>query len=137
MKNYTQLYLGASAHTRFSLPTTLNLSPKEHSFFTKVNSIVQSNLGDEQFDVNTLARKMHLSVSQLNRKLKAANHQSAGQLIRNTRMNHAATLLNQQLASVSDIAYEVGYVNPSHFSRSFKRYFGCSPSSYTKKYKHN
>lgn len=32
--------------------------------------------------------------------------------------------------TVSEISYKVGFNSPSHFSTSFKRHFGESPSDY-------
>jgi AraC-like DNA-binding protein len=32
--------------------------------------------------------------------------------------------------SVKEIAYELGYKYPHHFSRLFKKMVGCSPSDY-------
>ncbi len=108
---------------------------RRDSFTKNVKKIIHMNLSNEHFDVKTLAKKTHLSVSQLNRKLNTIIHLSAGKLIRKIRMEYAATLLTQDVASVSDIAYEVGYVNPAHFCRSFKQVFGCSPTKYMKKTK--
>ena len=44
----------------------------------------------------------------------------------------AARMISQKAGNVSEIALEVGYSNPSHFSRVFKEHFGVSPKEYPK-----
>ena len=48
------------------------------------------------------------------------------------RLERAGIYLKETDLSVTDIAYEVGYKDLSHFMRSFKRFFGKSPLSYRK-----
>ena len=111
---------------------TYNHLSREEVFFQKVKQLIHTNIGNEQFSVELLAKQLHLSVSQLNRKLNQIINKPAGQLIRDMRMNHATQLLLNNAASVGEIAYQVGYENPTHFSRGFKRKFGCAPSEYSK-----
>jgi len=51
-------------------------------------------------------------------------------LITELRYEHAARLLRESDATALDIALEVGYEDPSHFSRAFKRIAGVSPREY-------
>ncbi|WP_315981511.1 helix-turn-helix domain-containing protein [Aliamphritea spongicola] len=44
------------------------------------------------------------------------------------RMKEAARRL-ATCEPITAICYDLGYTNPSHFSRRFKRSFGCSPVS--------
>lgn len=102
----------------------------EHSFIRKVKQIIQANFSNEQFDVATLARKIHLSVSQLNRRLNALIHQPAGQLIWEMKMDYAARLLLQEEYSIGQIGGQVGYEIQAHFCRSFKKRYRCTPSQF-------
>jgi len=45
-------------------------------------------------------------------------------------MDAARRLLRETKQSVVDIALDVGYTNPSHFSQLFRRETGLSPSDY-------
>ena len=49
------------------------------------------------------------------------------------RMRHAATLLDGSSATISDIAQLVGYENPFHFTRAFRRTHGLAPREYRKR----
>jgi AraC family transcriptional regulator len=48
----------------------------------------------------------------------------------NLRMNVSRRLLRETKKSVVEIALEVGYANPSHFAKLFRREPGLSPSEY-------
>ena len=102
----------------------------QHPFLQNIHKIIQQNLENVQLSVTFLAQKVHLSVSQLNRKLNKLANLSAGKLIRTCRINHAVLLLQEKRFSIGEIAYRIGYANSAHFCRSFKQYFGCTPSNY-------
>lgn len=105
---------------------------QEPSFVRKVRRIILTNFNNTQFDVADLARKVHLSVSQLNRKLNASINKPAGQLIWTMRMDYALNLLLQEEYSIGQIGGLVGYENQAHFCRSFKRRYQSTPSQFRK-----
>lgn len=105
---------------------------QEPSFVRKVRRIILTNFNNAQFDVADLARKVHLSVSQLNRKLNASINKPAGQLIWTMRMDYASNLLLQEEYSIGQIGDLVGYENQAHFCRSFKRRYQSTPSQFRK-----
>ena len=46
------------------------------------------------------------------------------------RIEQAVRLLNEQQLSVSEVAYNLGFADTHHFSRTFKRVMGLSPGKY-------
>ena len=50
---------------------------------------------------------------------------------RDLRLKRAAQLLEKKSATIVEIAYEVGFNNPSYFAECFRQQFGKSPSEYT------
>jgi len=46
------------------------------------------------------------------------------------RLKRAAELLQNRTDSVSQIAFQVGFNNPSYFVESFKKMYGVAPSGY-------
>ncbi|MCG2461367.1 helix-turn-helix domain-containing protein [Flavobacteriaceae bacterium F89] len=105
--------------------------PKELSmneaFLKKVEDIVLQNFQNEQFGVVELAKQVGLSRSQLHRKLKLLSGKSISQFIREFRLGEAMKLLQSEVATVSEIAYRVGFGSPSYFIKSFHKYYGFSP----------
>ncbi|OUJ70300.1 hypothetical protein BXP70_24715 [Hymenobacter crusticola] len=100
----------------------------EQVFLARVRQAVESALDDENLDVETLARELALSRTQLHRKLKALIGQAPGDFIRLVRLQRAHELLVSGAVTVAEAAYQVGYGNPNNFSTSFARHFGYAPS---------
>lgn len=100
----------------------------ETVFLKKAVSLINDEIDNPKFGASQLAAKMHLSESQLYRKLKATTDRSTSVFIRSVRLNVAKTLIQTTSKSVSEIAYSVGFNDPSWFSRAFKDEFGKSPS---------
>lgn len=109
-------------------PTEVTLSSVDERFIRQVMAQIEENMENEFFSVEDLARTVGFSRSQLHRKLKALTDKSPNQLIREFRLTRARELLEQKTASVSEIAYQVGYSNLSYFSKSYKDQFGVLPS---------
>ena len=111
-----------------------DLNPMDRSFLQKALDTVAEHLSDPEFNVNRFSREMAMSRQQMHRKIRALVNQSATEFIRVIRLKKAALFLAQKSASVSEIAYDVGFNSPSYFTKSFHRYFGISPSEYTEKH---
>ena len=108
----------------------------DEKFLVKVKETIQNRLADEQLGVESLAQDIGLSRVQLYRKITALTGISVNEMIRSFRLQKAAQLLEQDWGSISQITYEVGFSNPSYFSKCFKDHFGVMPSEYsTKKFR--
>jgi AraC-like DNA-binding protein len=64
--------------------------------------------------------------------LKALVNQSANQFVRSIRMQRALELLQNNSASIAEIAYMVGFGDPSYFTKIFSKHFGYLPSDIKK-----
>jgi AraC family transcriptional regulator len=84
----------------------------------------------EDFDLAQLAAQAGLSKFHFQRLFKSAVGVSPSRHQINLRMNVARQLLRETKMSVVDVALEVGYANPGHFSQLFRRETGLSPSDY-------
>ena len=92
--------------------------------------IVSKSISDPSFSVEVLAEKLSVSRSLLLKKTEALFGETPSDLIRRIRLNKAAGLLEKRIGNISEIALEVGFLNPSYFSECFKKQFGVSPSQY-------
>jgi DNA-binding response OmpR family regulator/two-component sensor histidine kinase len=113
-------------------PHDISITPMEERFLDRAKAIVENHLSDTGFGVEPFAAEMALSRSQLHRKLFALTGLSPGDFIRGMRLQRAALLLQQHFGTVSEVAYEVGFSNPSHFTESFRKQFGLAPSEYSR-----
>jgi transcriptional regulator GlxA family with amidase domain len=87
--------------------------------------------------VEAVARKLEISQAHLTRLFDRHFGVSPLQYYRRLRMEVAASRLINSTASVKEIAWELGYSNPFHFSRSFKRFAEMSPVEYRRQYHRN
>ena len=117
------------------IPDDIILTPVDKKFMDRVVNIIKDNLGNMDFKVDKLSHKAFMSRQHLNRKLKALTGNSAQEFIRNIRLKTAAQLLRSQEATITEIAYRVGFSSPSYFSEQFRLQFACSPSEFTQKTK--
>ena len=103
---------------------------KEDKFLLQVRNVINDHLTDYDFSVETLSSAIHLSQSQLNRKLKALTNLSANKLIRTIRLSHARHLLETTDDPVIAVAFDSGFSDPDYFSRVFKKELGLTPTEY-------
>ncbi len=114
-------------------PSEIDAKPIDQELLSKVFQTIKTHLEDPGFSVTILAEEVGMSVSQLNRKLNGLINQSAGKLIRSTKMDFASQLLKNKTGNISEIAYRIGFSDLSSFTNSFKEKFGISPSEFIKK----
>jgi len=75
---------------------------------------------------------MGVSRAQLFRKIKAMTNQTVHEFVTTIRLNRAAELLLTTNSSIGEIGMKCGFSEPSHFTRSFMKKFGVTPSNYIK-----
>lgn len=106
----------------------------EDPFFRKLVELIKSRVEVTDLSVNDLYPEMGISRAQFFRKVKAISDLSPNRLIVNIKMNIAADMLREGRLSVSEVAYKLGYTDPSYFSKVFKGTYGISPSDYLHKH---
>lgn len=87
-------------------------------------------LDDPAFSVEDFSRDMFMNSVTLYRKVQSLTGKSPLEFIRSIRMKRAAQLLGKSGMSVAEVAYEVGFNNPKHFTKVFKEEFAVTPSQY-------
>ncbi|MGI9544908.1 MAG: hybrid sensor histidine kinase/response regulator transcription factor [Cyclobacteriaceae bacterium] len=103
-------------------------SPLEDAFITKMKEVIESNLSNGDFGVLDLCQSLAMSRTQVHRKLKALTNLSTTHFIRSIRLTKAKELLETSTLNISEIAYEVGFNDPSYFHRTFVQEYGVKPS---------
>jgi AraC family transcriptional regulator len=95
----------------------------------QITDWMSRHLADE-FNLDQLAAQAGLSKFYFNRLFKNATGVSPSQYHISLRMEKAKRLLRETDKNVLDIAMDVGYANPSHFARLFRRHTGLSPGDH-------
>lgn len=83
----------------------------------------------EKLSVERLARRFGMSTSHFAHRFRAVARVSPMRYLREARLDLARARLLEPGARVSEVALEVGFESPAHFTREFKRRFGRPPSS--------
>ncbi|MEO1259544.1 MAG: ATP-binding protein [Bacteroidota bacterium] len=102
---------------------------KENAFLKKVSQAIDNNLSDPSFGLAELCKEVFLERTQLYRKTKMLTGKSPSELLRYNRLMHARKLLTTTEVPVAEVAYASGFNNVSHFTKTFREYFGETPKS--------
>jgi AraC-like DNA-binding protein len=110
------------------IPSEFSTNKIDEEFLKRVIQYIETNIENTELTVDLLAQNMNLSRSQVYRKIKALTDLTANEFIRQIRLKKALQLLSEGNLNISEIAYSVGFSSQSYFTRSFKEYYGKSPS---------
>ena len=80
--------------------------------------------------IHTLATTIGMSETKLKQLFKQTFGDTIYNYYQKVRMEEAAFLLKQAGYSVSEVGYQLGFSNLSHFSRLFQKYYGITPKRY-------
>jgi DNA-binding response OmpR family regulator/anti-sigma regulatory factor (Ser/Thr protein kinase) len=105
----------------------------DKKFLKKVFNTITENISDPSFNVEVLSELIAVSRSVLHKKIVSLTGEPPVELIRRIRLTKGAELIEKKFGNISEIAFEVGFNNPAHFSEYFKKQFGVTPSQYLNK----
>jgi len=96
----------------------------------EATEIIIQNVFNPNFSVDSLAKQMYLSRSQLYRKFVGTLGQTPKEYILTLKFEKALEMLKTKKYRISDIAFELGFADAHYFSTCFAQRFGVSPSNY-------
>lgn len=104
----------------------------EHDPLAELRAAVRARLCDGDLKVEAIARELATSTRTLQRRL-AESGTSFQATVDEERRRAAQSYLREARLAVGDVAYMVGYSEPSAFVRAFKRWTGETPRSYRRR----
>ncbi|WP_442794600.1 two-component regulator propeller domain-containing protein [Pelobium manganitolerans] len=113
-----------------SVETEVVITEADKLFLKKVVEVVQQNIAEKDFNIDTVADLMNMSRSAFFKKFKSLTNLAPVEFVRDTRLDLARNLLADSRKNISEIAYATGFNNPKYFSTCFKAKFGLSPKEY-------
>lgn len=120
----------AKHETESNKPELLMASDQDRRFLDQFDMLIERGLSDPNMNVDEIAEKMHYSRSRFYSKVKNITGLTPNEYIKPKRMQRAAELLQDQVITVAEVAYKVGFSDPLYFGRCFKQYYGVTPSKY-------
>ncbi|NAS11838.1 AraC family transcriptional regulator [Poritiphilus flavus] len=114
----------------FSLETEV----KDNNRINIVFNYVKAHFREE-ITLLEMAEKVSMTVPSFCRYFKKITNKTFVQFLNEYRLVHASKLLAEQPMSITEVCFECGFNNFSHFNKSFKSFTGQTPSAYRKQLK--
>ncbi|MDT0555194.1 hybrid sensor histidine kinase/response regulator transcription factor [Patiriisocius hiemis] len=116
-----------------SINPELAITSTEVEFLKRLQTVLDKHITDPEFTSDQFVKLMQISRSQLHRKLKAITNMTTSEFIRSQRLKLAKELLIKSDATISEIAYQVGFNTPSYFIKCFKEIYHFTPNEFQSK----
>ncbi len=110
----------------------LIIDEQEKRLRSQLDTWLATHLKDADLSIDAFAQKMGYGRTTFYKKVKKLTGLTPNDYIKSLRMARAIELLQNDTMTIAQVAYEVGFDDPYYFSKSFKSYYGISPSQYRK-----
>jgi len=117
-----------SANAEIHKKEKVKINFLDQQFLDRVMRVIDEHISEEEFSIEEFGKDVGMSRSQMHRKLKALTGKSTSLYLRTVRLAKAKQLIEDKMATISEISYQVGFSSPAYFSRCFKEEFGYTPS---------
>lgn len=107
-------------------------NPADCAMISRAKSILKSRMQSPP-SLKSLARLVGTNETKLKKSFPVACGTTVYGYLTTCRMQRACELLVEGGMTMSQISYELGYSERTHFSRAFSRYYGIPPSQYRRK----
>lgn len=97
-------------------------------FQQEVEAILLGHLDNSDFGVLELAQSLNLSRVQLYRKFMKYTGQTPTTFLREYKLKKGREMILQTNKTMKEIAFDVGFKDPAHFTNAFKALFKLPPS---------
>jgi signal transduction histidine kinase/DNA-binding response OmpR family regulator/ligand-binding sensor domain-containing protein len=113
-------------------PKNLAITSVDQKLIERAIEVIEQHMGDSDFNVETFSNHLAMNRITLYNKMKSITNLSPREFCTVIRLKRAGQLLKESGLTITEIAYEVGFKDPSHFSKLFKKQFGKSPKEFIK-----
>ena len=113
---------------------TFEVGSLDNFFLNRVKTVVEKNLLNENFSIESLAEELMISRSQLHRKIKSLSGETTTDFVNLTRLKKAVELIKKENYLFNEVAYHVGFNSQSYFNKCFKKVYNMTPKEYFEKH---
>jgi signal transduction histidine kinase/DNA-binding response OmpR family regulator/ligand-binding sensor domain-containing protein len=106
------------------------LSPQDNALMTELYRLMETELSNSELNISKITDTLKISRTKLYYKIKGLTGINPNTFFKTYKLNRAAELLVEGKMNISEIADLTGFSTLSHFSASFKKQFGKSPSEW-------
>ncbi|MBN8852435.1 MAG: hypothetical protein BGO55_01650 [Sphingobacteriales bacterium 50-39] len=102
------------------------------SLIREVESYISEYYCSDTFTVDSILKKTYTSYHKLNFLFKSIHGMTISEYIRNKRIEKSREMIADNVKSISQIAYEIGYSSISNYILAFKKIYRITPGKYKK-----
>jgi signal transduction histidine kinase/ligand-binding sensor domain-containing protein/DNA-binding response OmpR family regulator len=99
-------------------------------FMQKLYKVVEKHIDNPDLNIEKFCDEINMSSANLYRKIKAVTNLSPLEYVKSVRMQLAAKMLMETDLSITEVSEKVGFNSLIHFSSTFRKHFGFSPTKY-------
>lgn len=111
-------------------PELITLTSLDEKMLKKAIDFIHEHIDKEDLSIESISDHLGMSRVHFYRKMKAITGITPQEFLKTVRLKYAASLLSQKKLRISEVAYLSGYKDIAYFSKSFKQFFGQTPSGY-------
>ncbi|MDL2211138.1 response regulator, partial [Bacteroides sp. OttesenSCG-928-M17] len=106
------------------------LVKKDVQLLEKIHKVIEENMDNCDFNIDTIASNIGLSRSAFFKKLKSLTGLAPVDLVKEVRLNKSVELIKNTDLSISEIAYAVGFKDSGYFGKCFRKKYNQTPREY-------
>lgn len=111
------------------------LQKKDIQFLEKIHQVIEENIDNSDFNIDSIADTLAISRSAFFKKLKSLTGLAPVDTIKEFRLNKSIELLQNTDMTVSEIAFAVGFKESGYYGKCFRKKYGQTPTEYMSKFR--
>jgi signal transduction histidine kinase/ligand-binding sensor domain-containing protein/DNA-binding response OmpR family regulator len=111
------------------------LVQKDVQLLEKIHQVIEENLDNSDFNIDTIAATIGLGRSSFFKKLKSLTGLAPVDLVKEIRLGKSIEMIKNTDLSISEIAFAVGFKDVGYFGKCFRKKYDQSPREYMNTYR--
>jgi AraC-like DNA-binding protein len=111
------------------------LQKKDLQFLEKIHHVIEENIDNSDFNIDSIADNLGISRSAFFKKLKSLTGLAPVDMIKEVRLTKSIDLLKNTDMTVSEIAFTVGFKESGYYGKCFRKKYNQTPTEFMAKYR--
>lgn len=106
------------------------LVKKDRELLDKIHQVIEANLDNSDFNIDTIASTIGLSRSAFFKKLKSLTGLAPVDLVKEVRLNKSVELIRNTDMTITEIAFAVGFKDSGYYGKCFRKKYRQTPREF-------
>jgi signal transduction histidine kinase/ligand-binding sensor domain-containing protein/DNA-binding response OmpR family regulator len=112
-------------------PELITLTSVDEKLLKKTINYIHEHIMQQDLHVESISQHLGMSRVHFYRKIKSITGVTPQEFLRTVKLKYAASLIAQKKLRISEVAYMCGYRDQAYFSKTFKEFYGVTPTDYS------